>query len=384
MRADRPDWLRIDRLRPLVDAATRARVDAALGAPRPGPEDLAALLSPPAGQRLEELASRARAITRRRFGRTISLYTPLYLSNWCSGGCAYCGFASDVRVARRRLEPREIERELDAIRELGVDEVLLLTGERSSRADLTYVREAVRLAAERFSNVAVEAFPMEAREYGELAAAGCTSVTLYQETYDPDDYLVMHRWGPKRDYLSRLDAPARALSGGIRSVGLGVLLGISEPVGDLLSLYLHLRHLQRLHWDAGVTVSFPRIRPQAGGFEAPWPVGERTLFQAICALRIALPDVPLVLSTREPARFRDGVSGIGISKMSVASRTTVGGYADADEAASDAQFEVDDDRGIDAVCTALRSRGLAPVFKDWDACYRQEGPASQTLTLSRT
>jgi 2-iminoacetate synthase len=369
MKADLPGWLDPSPwLRKASEADARA-AERAMLAEAPGPAELAALLSPAAGELLEPMAQRGRALTRRHFGRTIQLYVPLYLSSHCSGGCIYCGFAADRRIPRHRLGPEEAAAELGALKEMGFEEVLLLTGERTPEADVGYVLDNVRTAAGLFHTVSVEAFPMTTEEYGELADAGCTSVTLYQETYDTARYADVHRWGPKKDYAQRLSAPEHALGAGIRMFGMGVLLGLSDPVADLLSLYLHARHLQRRYWRTGLSVSFPRIRPQAGGYEPPFPVGERFLAQAVFALRVCLPDVHLVLSTREAPEFRDGMAGVGISKMSVASRTTVGGYG-GEAAGPEDQFEVSDHRDVPTFCAMLESKGLQPVFKNWDRTYR--------------
>ena len=362
-----PSWL--DPRPWLTPEPTVAAVEAALAREDPGPADLAALLSPAAGPFLETMAQRAQALTRRHFGSVISLYAPLYLANHCSSGCAYCGFASDRGQPRQALTLAQVESELAALRARGLAEVLLLTGERCAEADLGYVRQCVSLAAAQFPAVGLETFTMSTDEYRELAAAGASSVTIYQETYDPDQYARLHRWGPKRDYAARLEAPARALAAGFRSVGLGVLLGLAEPRFDALCLYRHVRALQRRYWRSGVAVSFPRLRTQAGGFKAPFPVVQTWLAQMIFALRLVLPEVPLLLSTREAPAFRDGMAGLGISKMSVASRTTVGGYAAARPGAL-AQFDVNDERGVDEFCAMLRRRHLEPVFKNWDAVFR--------------
>lgn len=365
---ERPAWLDIDGWLPETPP-TAAQIRAAIAADNPGGRELALMLAPAADAFLEPMAQRARQLTRRHFGRTISLYVPLYLSNYCSGGCAYCGFASDRDTPRHRLEPAEAAVELAALKELGFEEVLLLTGERTPRADFPYLKECVRLAARHFHKVTVEVFPMTTEEYAELAAVGCTGVTLYQETYEPELYAALHRWGPKHDYANRLDAPERILTAGMREIGLGALLGLAEPVHEALALYAHALHLQRRYWRSGVSLSFPRLRPEAGGFQAPHPVDERLLARLICAMRIVLPDVPLALSTRENPRFRDGMAGIGISKMSAASRTTVGGYADG-QARDTGQFDVSDQRSVTEICRTLEARGLEPVFKNWDAAYR--------------
>lgn len=315
------------------------------------------------------MARAAQALTRRHFGRTVTLYAPLYLSNFCSSGCAYCGFAADRSHPRHKLSLDELETELAALKRMGIEEVLLLTGERTPQADFPYLRECVRRAAVHFAMVTVETFPMTPEEYGELVAAGCTGVTLYQETYDAAVYAGLHRWGPKRDFAARLDAPARALAAGIRQLGFGALLGLADPIADALRLYAHVTDLQKKFWRAGFSVSFPRLRPEAGGFKTEHPVSDELLAQMIFAFRLALPENHLVLSTREPAKLRDGLAGLGISKMSVASRTTVGGYDHA-AAGSVGQFAVNDARSVEDFCAALCAAGLEPVFKNWDASYR--------------
>ena len=206
-------------------------------------------------------------------------------------------------------------------------------------------------------------------EYRLLAEAGCVGVTLYQETYDPVQYERLHRWGGKRDYANRTDAPARALAGDMRWAGLGVLLGVSDPRFDLLALYRHARYLRHRFWRAGVALSFPRVCPQEGGYSPPFPVSERMLAQIVMAFRICLPDVPLALSTRERPAFRDGMAGLGISKMSVASRTTVGGYRQPSNS-PDGQFHVNDTRDVATFRAALRHKGLEAVFKNWDRAFQ--------------
>jgi 2-iminoacetate synthase len=365
-----PEWLEPT---PWLDVGHGAKADdvlAALNVAIPAERDLAALISPAAGEFLETMAQKAAVLTRTHFGRTVSLYAPLYLSDYCLGGCAYCGFASDRPHARHRLEPADYVAEMDAIKALGFEEILLLTGERTPKADYEYLRSAVNEAAKRFAAVTVEAFPMTSAEYQGLAEEGCVGVTLYQETYEPIGYERLHRWGPKRDYAARLDAPERVLAGGMRQSGLGALLGICDPVYDAISLFRHVKHLRKRYWQAGVTVSFPRVCAQEGGYSPAFPVTERYLAQIIFAFRICLPDVPLVISTREKASFRDGIAGVGISKMSAGSKTTVGGYRPSSET-SEGQFQVSDPRGVDEVCAMLKAKGLEPVFKNWDRVYRE-------------
>ena len=368
-----PDWLDPARWMPAAESENRAAIRAAILSENPSERELALMLSPAAGEFLELMAQRAQSITRRHFGRTIQLYTPLYLSNFCNGGCLYCGIAADRRAKRAVLDEPQLRHEMAAVKAMGLEELVLLTGERMPEADVPYLKECVSVAAEYIHNVNIEVFPMAETEYRELADAGCTGVTLYQETYDQVAYEKMHRWGDKRDFFARLDAPNRALRGGLRTIGIGALLGLADPRHDILCVYRHAKHLLKTYWQAGVSISFPRIRPQMGGFQPDHPVDEKMLAQIIFALRICLPEIPLVLSTREPRRVRDGMAGLGISKMSVASKTTVGGYSDDTEDSTE-QFEISDERGIAEFNEMLRAQGLEPVFKNWDATYRE--PAS--------
>lgn len=314
------------------------------------------------------MAQKALNLTRRHFGRTITLYVPLYLSNYCSSGCAYCGFAADRQHSRKRLERDMITAEMESLRKMGFEEILLLTGERTPQADFNYLRDAVALAAERFSLVTIESFPMTVEEYKELTETGCTGITIYQETYHPEIYAKMHRWGPKRNFSNRLETPARALAAGMRSAGLGILLGLADPGPDAICLFRHIEYLRRNYWQGGISVSFPRVRPQPGGFMPANPVSDFFLAQLIFAFRICLPDIQLVLSTREGPAFRDGIAGVGISKMSIASKTTVGGYHH-DHYAESGQFDVADTRDVDSFCKALKAKGLQSVFKNWDIVY---------------
>ena len=366
------DWLNPDPWLARARSAGKNDVRRALSAESPGIAEFASLLSEEAGKDPERLAENARLITRRRFGRTVSLYAPLYLSDFCENGCLYCGFAADRQRTRTRLEHNEAVMEMDAIQAMGFDEILLLTGDCTSRADFNYVRECVTSAAERFNPVTVEVFPMSETEYRALAESGCMGVTIYQETYDRDIYEKMHRWGPKRNFAFRLETPERALAAGMRNVGMGVLLGLADPIRDALALFQHVQILRKTYWRSGVSVSFPRVRPQLGGFNPPFPVDDAFLFQMICAWRICQNDLHLALSTREPPPLRDRLAGVWISKMSVASRTTVGGYHH--ESAEEGQFSVSDNRPIREFCEMLKSKGLAPVFKNWDAAFREKAP----------
>ena len=366
-----PSWLDPEPWLAFAGNTNASEVKAAICSTFPGVSEFATLITPGASEFLETMAQQAQAITRCHFGRTISLYVPLYLSNYCPGGCVYCGFASDRQQHRRKLEKDDLFAELNALKERGFEDILLLTGERTDEANFDYLLDCVSIASKVFHNITIESFSMSTEEYQKLSDAGCTGITLYQETYDPVLYEELHRWGPKRNYAFRLEAPARALEAGMRTVGVGVLLGLGDPVYDAICLFQHIQRLRKQFWQAGISVSFPRVCAQQGGYQPQHPVEDRFLAQMVFAFRICLPDVPLVLSTREKQEFRDNIAGIGISRMSVASRTTVGGYAGA-SASGIGQFDVSDDRDVETFCEALRKKGLEPVFKNWDSVFNAQ------------
>lgn len=373
-----PDWLNPSPWLPCLHEATGAQVESAISATGRYEERFATLIAPAADAHLELAATRARQLTQRHFGNTISLYAPLYISNHCPAGCTYCGFASDRPQERTRLDKTQVLNELSAMKRQGIDDVLMLTGDRTKEVGVNYIAEAVSLATRHMSAVSCEVFAMRTEEYARLADAGCVGLTLYHETYDPETYATVHPWGEKRKYSFRLEAPERAVAGGIRSVGIGVLLGLTDPYFDAIALFRHALHLRRHCWKAGIMISFPRICEQEGSFVPRHAVSDRMLARFIFAFRLCLPDVPLVLSTRERASFRDGMAGLGISRMSVASRTTVGGYEEGFDSGPK-QFETSDRRETPEFCSALRARGLEPVFKNWDSSLSLPAqPAPQT------
>ena len=365
-----PDWLDPYKWMHLTESSDLNAIEAAIYSKNPTIRELALLLSPSAKTFIEPMAQRAKYLTQRYFGKTISLYSPLYLSNYCNGGCVYCGIAADRRADRLVLNNKQLSKEIEELSASGIDEIVLLTGERMPEADVDYLENAIKLSSKKISSINIEVFPMLENEYRILANAGCTGVTLYQETYDPIVYEKMHRWGDKRDFYNRLHAPERALKGGLRTIGLGALLGLANPVFDMLCLYNHANYILKNFWQSGISISFPRIKPQLGEFRANFPVNELMLSQYIFALRICLPSVPLLLSTRESATIRDGLAGLGISKMSVASKTTVGGYSSNIEKSTE-QFEISDNRDIKMFCNALRRKNLEAVFKNYDSIYRE-------------
>ncbi|MEI6358441.1 MAG: 2-iminoacetate synthase ThiH [Verrucomicrobiota bacterium] len=357
--------------------------------------DFATLLSPAAGELLEPLCARSQALTRQRFGKVIRLFAPLYLSNECVNNCAYCGFSRDNAILRVTLSVDEVRREARALAAQGFRNILLVAGEHPKFVSNGYLADCVRALHETIPSLSLEIGPMETADYRPLVAAGAEGLVVYQETYDREIYGRMHTLGPKRDFNWRLECPERAYAAGFRRLGIGALHGLADWRTEALATAAHAAYLSRHCWKAQVTVSLPRLRPCAGDFQPLTHLGDRELVQLIAAFRLFLPDVGLVLSTREPAALRDGLLPLGITHASAGSHTEPGGYTGAGKdsihqtvrgrivaLAADAgerilatgrttnatgQFEIADDRSPEEVAALIRRLGYEPVWKDWDA-----------------
>jgi 2-iminoacetate synthase len=355
------------RLEAEIHAKTTADVEQALAAPQIRLEEFKALLSPAAAPYLEPMAQRAHRLTVQRFGRTILMYAPLYLSNECSNGCRYCGFNAHNRMTRRTLTMEEAEAEARVLHERGFRHLLLVTGESPRLADNAYLCAAVERLRPLFSSMSIEVYPMDEAGYRQVVASGVDGLTIYQETYDRDLYAEMHPFGRKRDYAFRLAAPEAAATAGMRRIGIGALLGLGRFRVEGFFTGLHALYLAHHHWRTHLTVSFPRMRPADGGFQPLNPVPDRDFVQLICALRLLLPDAGLVMSTRESAQLRDHLLPLGITQMSAGSCTSPGGYAEQDE--SGRQFVIDDDRSHVEVAALIARPGYEAVWKDWDTAF---------------
>lgn len=352
------------RLRDVVASATSREVERALKAPHPTISDFAALLSAAASQRLELLAQQARRTTMARFGPTVRLFSPLYLSNECVSTCTYCGFSAGNDIHRRTLSVDDVRAEAAELHRRGFRHLLLVSGEHARIVNRGYLEDCVSAVSPRFAQVDVEVQVWDTDTYRRLAAAGADGVIVYQETYDLDTYSSVHLKGKKRNYAWRLAAPDRAAAAGLRRLGIGALLGLHPDWrSDAIALAAHGKALIRRWWRCEVQVALPRLRPAAGGYEPADPVSDAELVQLLCALRIVLPDVGISLSTREPAELRDALLPLGVTAMSAGSHTEPGGYAKASDA--EPQFEISDRRSPAEVASALRSAGYDPVWKDW-------------------
>lgn len=372
-----------------------AEASAALGKTNLSLEDFAKLISPAAGQLLEPMCHRSQAITQQRFGKVIRLFAPLYLSNECINNCAYCGFSRDNPILRVTLAVEEVRREARALHAQGFRNLLLVAGEHPKFVGTDYMAACVRALHEEWPSVSLEVGPMETEEYRPLVAAGAEGLVVYQETYDRAIYERMHTAGPKRNFDWRLETPERAYAAGFRRLGIGALYGLADWRREALSVAAHAQYLLRHCWKAQVTLSLPRLRPCAGEFEPLTTMTDRELVQLVAAFRLLLPDVGLVLSTREPAPLRDGLLPLGITLASAGSHTEPGGYtgagrenihrtergrivelaAGASEWATTAgretnatgQFEIADERSPEEIANLIRRLGYEPVWKDWDA-----------------
>ncbi|MGC9401856.1 2-iminoacetate synthase ThiH [Vibrio genomosp. F10] len=358
------DW---DDITLSINAKTSRDVERALSKSRCNLDDFKALISPAAEPYLEQMAQRSLMLTRQRFGNTIGLYIPLYLSNLCANACTYCGFSMENRIKRRTLDIDEISLETQAIKKMGFDSVLLVTGEHETKVGMNYFRQVLPSIKERFSYLAMEVQPLAQEDYQELKCLGLDAVMVYQETYHPSTYAQHHLRGNKTDFNFRLETPDRLAKAGIDKIGIGALIGLEEWRTDCFYVAAHLDYLEKTYWQTRYSISFPRLRPCEGGLQPKSIMSDKQLVQLICAYRILNPEVELSLSTRESAIFRDNVLPLGITTMSAASKTQPGGYALEDIELE--QFEISDERSANAVATMIRSRGFDPVWKDWHSGY---------------
>jgi 2-iminoacetate synthase len=353
-----------------IERKTEADVRRALTQARAGVQltldDLAALLSPAAVTSLEEMAQLSHRRTVERFGRTIQLFAPLYLTNVCANVCTYCGFSAQNRIPRKVLNDDEIRAEAAVLRQRGIEHVLFVTGE-SKHAGRDYFANAIRLLRPSFANISMEVQPIGEADYATLAAEGLSAVIVFQETYDPAAYRKYHLKGPKADMRFRYETPDRLGRAGLKKIGLGALYGLSHWRADAWFLGLHLRYLEKTYWRSRFSISFPRLRPHAGAEIDVVPTSERDLVQAFCAYRLFDREVDLTLSTRESPAFRNHAIKLGVTSMSAEAKTNPGGYASEPESLE--QFAIHDTRTTPEIADYLRSQHYEPVWKDWDPTY---------------
>lgn len=328
-------------------------------------EDFKALLSPAALPFLEEIATQAKSETRKHFGNSVYMFTPLYISNYCENYCIYCGFNCHNKIHRAKLNPEEIEKEMQAISKSGLQEILILTGESRKMSDVEYIGEACKIARKYFKVVGLEVYPMNSDEYEYLHKCGADFVTVFQETYNSDKYETLHLEGHKRVFPYRINAQERAIKGGMRGVGFAALLGLSDFRKDAFATGIHAYLIQRKYPHAEIAFSCPRLRPIINNDKInPKDVHEPQLLQVICAYRLFMPFASITISTRECARFRDNIVDIAATKISAGVDVGIGGHGD-NEQKGDEQFEISDGRNVKEVYDALTKKGLQPVMSDY-------------------
>ena len=343
---------------------TAREVEAALNHETCSIEDFKALLSPAAEPYLERMAQRARLETRKHFGNTVYLFTPLYIANYCENYCIYCGFNCHNKIRRAKLDMAGIEAEMAAIAKTGLEEILILTGESRKMSDVQYIGEACKIARKYFKMVGIEVYPMNVDDYAYLHQCGVDYVTVFQETYDDTRYEQLHLSGHKRIFPYRVEAQERALMGGMRGVAFAALLGLDDFRKDAFATGMHAWLLQRKYPHAEISFSCPRLRPIVNNDKInPKDVHERQLLQVMCAYRLFMPFAGMTISTRERAGFRDRVIDIAATKISAGVSTGIGGHTGEEE--GDDQFEIADGRNVDQVAQAIRDQGLQPVMNDY-------------------
>ncbi len=330
-------------------------------------EDFKKLISPAAKPYLEAMAQRSNAITKKRFGNTIQMYIPMYLSNECQNICTYCGFSMDNGIRRKTLSDIEILKEVQHIKNLGYDHILLVTGEANKTVGVSYLKHAIELIRSQFSNISIEVQPLDQKDYETLIESGLYAVLVYQETYHKATYKTHHPKGRKSNFDYRLDTPDRLGKAGIHKIGLGALFGLEDWRVDSFYTALHLKYLQKTYWKTKYSISFPRLRPHQGGLAPKVEMTDADLVQLICAYRLLDEDVELSLSTRESELFRNHAIHLGITSISAESKTNPGGYSV--EPQSLEQFEISDERSTEEIRQMIQSQGYDVVWKDWSKDY---------------
>lgn len=328
-------------------------------------DDFMALLSPAATPFLEAMAQLSYRLTRQRFGKTIQLFLPLYLSNQCHNICTYCGFSLNNPIKRTTLSATQLDAELQAIKTMGFEHVVLLTGEAPGRVGMPYFRKVLPQVKQKIAHVSMEVQPLDEADYAELIQLGLDAVYVYQETYNKSVYAQHHLRGNKQDFIYRLNTADRLGRAGICKTGIAALIGLSDHWRtDVMMSAFHLSYLQKKYWRTRYSVSLPRLRPCEGGTSPAAVISDREMVQLICAWRIVFPEVEISLSTREPASLRDQLVKLGVTSMSAGSSTRPGGYANPDKCQSLAQFDIDDARSVSEIVSMIRATELEVIWKD--------------------
>lgn len=358
---DKMDW---ESSKVSIYAKTSKDVERAIAARHRTLEDFKALISPAAAPYLEQMATISQQLTLQRFGKVIQLYIPLYLSNECNNICTYCGFSYDNKVKRKTLSAIELMQEVQHLKQMGYEHVLLVTGEANHTVHVDYFKKALELIRPHFAHVSMEVQPLDLLDYKELVPFGLHTVLVYQETYHREAYQSHHPKGKKSNFVYRLETPDRLGQAGIHKMGLGVLIGLEDWRTDSFFTAVHLDYLEKKYWQSKYSLSFPRLRPFSGGLEPKVEMSDRELVQLICAYRLWNQEAELSISTRESEVFRNNIIKLGITSMSAGSKTNPGGYTVEQESLE--QFEISDERSPKVIAEIISAQGYEPVWKDWD------------------
>ncbi len=330
-------------------------------------EDFKALISPVAANYLPAMAEKSRQRTLQRFGKTMQMYVPLYLSNECQNICTYCGFSMNNKILRKTLTDEEIIREAKAIKAMGFDHVLLVTGEANQTVGVPYLKHAIEILRPYFAQISIEVQPLDEDEYKTVVDAGAYAVLVYQETYHQEEYKTHHPKGKKSNFNYRIDTPDRACKAGVDKLGLGILIGLEDWRVDSFFTALHLNYLEKQYWQTKYSLSFPRLRPSAGNPDPKVIMNDKELVQLICAYRLFDQELELSISTRETETFRNNIIKLGITSISAGSKTNPGGYVVEKESLE--QFEISDERTPADIAEMLKDAGYEPVWKDWEPSF---------------
>ncbi|MHB1688881.1 MAG: 2-iminoacetate synthase ThiH [Ignavibacteriaceae bacterium] len=350
-----------------IYAKTERDVVSALNSDKRNLEDFKALISPAALPYLEQMAILSNQITQKRFGKTVQMYIPIYLSNECQNICTYCGFSMNNKIGRVTLTEAQILKEIEVIKSFGYDHILLVTGESQKNVGIDYFKKVMPVFRSNFSHISMEVQPLDEKEYRDLILLGLNTVLVYQETYNPNEYKNYHSKGKKSNFFYRLETSDRLGRAGIHKIGLGILIGLDDWRTDSFFTALHLTYLEKAYWQTKYSISFPRLRPAEGFSKPKIEMNEKELVQLICAYRIFNEEIELSLSTRESQNFRNNIVKLGITAMSAGSRTNPGGYALEEDSLE--QFEISDERTASEVAKMIKGKEYEPVWKDWDRNY---------------
>lgn len=356
-----------DSVREQIYSKNEADVLRALNSSNRNIEDFMALVSPAASFFIEQMAQKSHSATVKRFGKTIQMFIPMYLSNECQNICTYCGFSLGNKIPRKTLTEKEIQKEIEIIKKNGFDHILVLTGEDQVHSNFEYILNSVKKIKPYFSNLSIEVQPFEQEQYEKLIQAGCDSVLVYQETYNRTVYKKYHTKGKKSNFDYRLQTPDRLGKAGIHKIGIGALLGLEDWRTEVFFLALHLRYLQKNYWKTQYSISLPRIRPAQGVDDSKYLMNDKEFVQLICALRLFDGEIELTLSTREAEGFREKLIPLGITNISAGAKTNPGGYYNAADSLE--QFEVSDQRSSQEMAKVIADLGYEVVWKNWDNIF---------------